>query len=236
MSRTSASYDRTSSHAYYQPALVFTKGVGTGAKNIAEAASHEAGHNLGLSHDGTATVGYYQGHGAWAPIMGVGYYRAISQWSKGEYTGANNKEDDFAVIAQNGLGIQVDDHGNATADATALTLGATAKGVYSKDSDVDSFRIDLAAGTFTFAATSNGDVDIKLHLVNSAGTVVATADPASGQTNASTPTGLSASITRRSRPAGTTSASTTPGTAPPLNTGYSTYGSVGGYSVKVTAG
>ena len=35
-------------------------GVGTGAKNIAEAASHEVGHNLGLSHDGTAAVGYYE--------------------------------------------------------------------------------------------------------------------------------------------------------------------------------
>ena len=118
-------YDNTSHHAYYQPALVFTKGVGTGAKNIAEAASHEAGHNIGLSHDGTASVGYYQGHGAWAPIMGVGYSKAISQWSKGEYSGANNKEDDFAVAGQNGLALRADDHGNGTGDATALTLGTT---------------------------------------------------------------------------------------------------------------
>ena len=110
-------YDNTSQHSYYQPALVFTKGVGTGAKNIAEAASHEAGHNVGLSHDGTASVGYYAGHGAWAPIMGVGYSKAISQWSKGEYSGANNKEDDFAVIGQNGLALRADDHGNGT-DAT----------------------------------------------------------------------------------------------------------------------
>ena len=46
-----------------------------------EAASHEAGHNLGLSHDGTRKTGYYAGHGDWAPIMGVGYYREVSQWS-----------------------------------------------------------------------------------------------------------------------------------------------------------
>jgi hypothetical protein len=65
-------------------------------------ASHEAGHNVGLGHDGTASVGYCQGHGAWAPIMGVGYYRGISQWSKGEYAGANNTEDDHAVIGSHG--------------------------------------------------------------------------------------------------------------------------------------
>ena len=56
-------------------------------------------------------------------------------------------------------------------------------GIYANDSDVDTFRIDLSAGTFTFAANaaaSGGDLDIKLQLLNSAGTVVATADPASG--------------------------------------------------------
>ena len=61
-------------------------------KNIAEAVSHEVGHNLGLDHDGNAStgLGYDPGHGAWAPIMGVGYDHPITQWSKGDYTGANN--------------------------------------------------------------------------------------------------------------------------------------------------
>ncbi len=75
----------SANNGYNQPALVFTKGVGTGAKNIAEAASHESGHNLGLSHDGTSTSGYYSGQGAWAPIMGASYSKAITQWSKGQY-------------------------------------------------------------------------------------------------------------------------------------------------------
>jgi hypothetical protein len=80
---------------FYKPALVFYDKLGSGnEKNVAEAISHEAGHNMGLSHDGTASVGYYQGHGSgatgWAPIMGVGYYQALVQWSKGEYSGANN--------------------------------------------------------------------------------------------------------------------------------------------------
>ena len=35
--------------------------------------SHETGHNVGLGHDGTNSVGYYSGHanGLWAPIMGT---------------------------------------------------------------------------------------------------------------------------------------------------------------------
>ncbi|MGW6197524.1 zinc-dependent metalloprotease family protein [Kribbella sp. NPDC055110] len=229
-------YDNTSQHDYYQPALVFTKGVGTGAKNIAEAAAHEAGHNVGLSHDGTASVGYYAGHGSWAPIMGVGYSKAISQWSKGEYTGANNKEDDFVVIGQNGLALRADDYGNGTSDATALTLGTSVKGVYADDSDVDTFRIDLAAGTFNFAAASGGDLDIKLQLLNSSGGVVATADPASGQTNSATPTGLSASISRQVTAGRYYLRIENTGYGSPLNTGYSTYGSRGAYTVRVTAG
>ena len=232
-------YNNSSQHSYYQPALVFTKGVGTGAKNIAEAASHEAGHNLGLSHDGTSSVGYYSGHGAWAPIMGVGYSKAISQWSKGEYTGANNKEDDYAVIGQHGLALRADDHGNGTSDATAIALGATTSGIYASDSDVDTFGIDLPAGTFTFAADAaavGGDLDIRLQLLNSAGSVVATADPASGQANSGTPTGLSASIQQQVAAGRYYLRVENTGYGSPLNTGYSTYGSRGTYTVRVTAG
>ena len=103
-------FDQTSNHAYYQPAFVFQNGVGGGQKNIAEVSSHEAGHNVGLSHDGTATSGYYSGHGSWAPIMGVGYYRAITQWSRGEYAGANQTQDDFAVMRTNGAVPLTDDY------------------------------------------------------------------------------------------------------------------------------
>ncbi len=46
--------DRTSNHAYYQPAWVYPQALSNSSKYIAEAASHEAGHNFGLSHDGTA--------------------------------------------------------------------------------------------------------------------------------------------------------------------------------------
>ena len=82
------------------PVFVFSDKLGNGnEKYVTDAASHETGHTLGLSHDGTTSgTEYYAGHGSWAPIMGVGYYEPITQWSKGEYTGANNTEDDLAVM------------------------------------------------------------------------------------------------------------------------------------------
>ena len=73
------------------------------------------GHNLSLSHDGTPTSAYYGGHGSeetsWGPLMGTGYNRNVSQWSKGEYSGANNQEDDIQLIGSRLL-MRGDDHGN----------------------------------------------------------------------------------------------------------------------------
>ncbi|MFI5691434.1 pre-peptidase C-terminal domain-containing protein [Kribbella sp. NPDC051586] len=231
-------YDSTSQHDYYQPALVFTKGVGTGAKNLAEAASHEAGHNVGLSHDGTSTVGYYQGHGAWAPIMGVGYYRGISQWSKGEYADANNKEDDYAVVGTHGLALRADEAGDTTADAAALTLGTPAAGIIAAEDDTDVYRVDVsAAGNYTATASpapTGGDLDMKLDLLDSSGAVVASNDPASGQSDAGTPTGLGASVSGALQPGTYYLRIDNVGYGDPLNTGYSTYGSRGAYTLSVS--
>jgi hypothetical protein len=41
----------------YQPAWIFSGGFGSNDKGLAEAGSHEVGHNLGLNHDGTSTTG-----------------------------------------------------------------------------------------------------------------------------------------------------------------------------------
>ncbi|MFD7153227.1 pre-peptidase C-terminal domain-containing protein [Kribbella sp. NPDC059898] len=231
-------YDNSSQHAYYQPALVFTKGVGTGAKNLAEAASHEAGHTVGLSHDGTSTVGYYQGHGAWAPIMGVGYYRGISQWSKGEYADANNKEDDFAVVGTHGLALRADEAGDTTADAAALTVGTPVSGIIAAEDDTDVYRVDVsAAGNYTATASPaavGGNLDIKLDLLDGSGAVVASNDPASGQSDAGTPTGLGASVTGTLQPGTYYLRIDNVGYGDPLNTGYSTYGSRGAYTLGIS--
>ncbi len=147
----------------YKTAFVFQDKLGNSEKSIAEAVSHEVGHNLGLSHDGTATLGYYQGHGTgatgWAPIMGVGYSRELVQFSKGEYLNANNKEDDFLVMQNNGVMFAADDFGNSI--ATAATLAGTplngintydARGLVETPSDADVFKFASNAGTITIIA------------------------------------------------------------------------------------
>ena len=231
-------YDITSSHAYYQPAWVFTQGVGTAPKGIAEATSHEIGHNLGLNHDGTAALGYFSGHGNWAPIMGVGYYVPITQWSAGEYSGANNTENDFTVIAGNGGPAATDDIGDAT--ATAAPLGAspaTISGLVGTRADVDVFSLSTTATTLNVslaAAPTSPNLDARLDLLNSAGTVIATSDPLTGSSAAEAAAGMGASLsatvaagTYYVRVDGT-------GYGSPASGGYSDFGSVGRYTLSVT--
>lgn len=183
-------YDDTSD--FYKPALVFWDALGpSDEKYVAEAISHEAGHNLGLSHDGSATTAYYPGHGSgptgWAPIMGVGYYQPLAQWSKGEYAGANNQEDDIARIPQFGGPVRPDDHGDAPATATALVptvLGSTTSlagsGVIESRKDRDAFSFQAGAGTVNFAVSIDSrspNLDAGLALVDAAGQVLAKSAP-----------------------------------------------------------
>lgn len=190
-----------SNYEYYQPALVYYDQLSSSATYISEAASHELGHNLALSHDGTSTVGYYTGHGSglssWAPIMGVGYYQNITQWSKGEYTDANNTQDDLAIIAAR-LSYSQDDHANNAASSTALIVDSAGniassnpefdplnarpdnKGVIESGVDTDVFFFDTAAGevnititpawaAYTRSSRRGANLDIKATLTDGAG-------------------------------------------------------------------
>lgn len=92
---------RSAGTGFYSPSIpcfAFVNMVGN-AKNAGEVAAHELGHTFGLLHDGTSTSAYYSGQGSWAPVMGVAYSKPIVQWSKGEYNGANNRQDDLSVIS-----------------------------------------------------------------------------------------------------------------------------------------
>jgi chitodextrinase len=195
--------------SYYSPALVYYNNLASSATYISEAASHEMGHNLSLSHDGTATVGYYSGHGtgfvSWAPIMGVGYYQNVTQWSKGEYTGANNLEDDISLITSY-LSTRTDDHSNMQTGATPLVVDTagiitvtnpendplntlpTNKGIISTATDVDYFSFDAGVGAlqmtinpawaaFTRADKRGANLDIQATLYDQAGTQIAQIDP-----------------------------------------------------------
>jgi PKD repeat protein len=232
-------FDETSN--FYKPALVFYDALGGGSeKHVAEAISHEAGHNMGLAHDGTATLGYYTGHGTgatgWAPIMGVGYSKSLVQWSKGEYNGANNLKDDYAVMQSNGLPLRADDHGNMIATATVLAgvssggvSSATVQGVIGRPDDVDVFAFAAAAGPINVSlspAARSANLDAQLTLHDGAGNVMVSANPADAL-NAS----LSAVL-----PAGGTYYLSVQGVGKgsPLSTGYSNYGSVGQYAIKAS--
>ncbi len=242
----------------YQPALVFTDGVGTGAHNISEAASHELGHNLGLSHDGTNTAGYYTGHGTgnvqWAPIMGVGYYAEVTQWSKGEYLNASQTQDDLQII-RNNLSDRADDHDNVSfANATPLNVTGNSvvstnpvsdpfnnnpfnKGVIENRDDIDLFSFTTAAGELDLSVTpgwienfssSNNrgmNIDIEATLYDSDGVMLVRSNP-QDDTFARLTTSLE------------------PGTyylaidgielGDVLGTGYSDYGSLGNYYINGT--
>ena len=82
-----------------------------------------------MAYDGTSSVGYYTGHHNWAPIMGVGYYKPLVQWSRGEYSDANNGQDDIAVMQTYGLPLRSDDHGSDFVTATALGTTRSASGI-----------------------------------------------------------------------------------------------------------
>jgi hypothetical protein len=138
-------------------------------RSVAEALSHELGHTLGLYHDGQTNGNeYYAGHGggmttptSWAPIMGVGYYRSLVQWSKGEYALANNSEDDLAIISRpaNKLGYVQSELVNG---AKSLTLsGATFQntGLLRNQDSFDSYGFSTTGGTLTASVLPGYDLN-----------------------------------------------------------------------------
>jgi hypothetical protein len=154
---------------YYQPGLTFNSGLGSNALTI----SHEFGHNLNLSHDGTSSSGYYGGHGSgetsWGPIMGAPFGDSITTWSRGEYPDANNVQDDYSII-KNSLPFRIDDHEDVTLNlatpllvtgGTNVVSGARVtdpswsdlsnKGIIEDPSDYDLFSMSVGAGTIALS-------------------------------------------------------------------------------------
>lgn len=245
-----------SSYDSYRPAWIYYDNLANNESYIAEAAAHEVGHNLGLSHDGrTNGEEYYGGHGSgdisWGPIMGTGYNRNVSQWSKGEYYLANNTQDDIATIAGK-ITYRGDDFGNTLVSATALVLTGNTnlvsttpendptntntanKGVIERNMDVDVFSFVTGNGPVSLAVkpwimsadTRGGDLDVRLELYNETGTLLVADDPAS-LTTAAIATNLSQGrYFLQVRPSST---------GDPFNstpTGYTLYGSLGQYFIS----
>jgi hypothetical protein len=251
-------FGNSSYASYYSPALVYADNLGPNVEHyMAEAGSHEMGHNMGLSHDGATGTEYYGGHAAgslrWGPIMGGSYNDDITTWSKGEYTGANQKQDDLAIIASR-VGVHPDEAGSNLATAAGLVFSGNVlvdpltrdfigddpnEGIIESPTDIDAWSFASDSGTVSFTVETfvaedtryslGPNLDIRLTLKDSQENIIATSDP---QTSVSAT--LSATV-----PAGTYTLSVegtgygNPLASPP--TGYTDYGSLGMYFITGNA-
>jgi len=185
------------------PCFVFTALLGYNAKYVAEAASHEAGHTLGLRHQSSydpvcnKTAEYNPGTGsgeiAWAPIMGVGYYRNFTLWNNGANPyGCTSYQDDLSIItsSDNGFGYRADDHSNnAGGSATQTTFvnnQFNLNGIIEKISDKDNFKFSMPTnGQFQLTAVPynigagnvGSNLDLQVTLLSGPNTVVGVYNP-----------------------------------------------------------
>jgi len=196
------SYVGTFSHGTETPAFVFNELLGNGVKAVAEAASHEAGHTLGLQHQsvwGTScnliseyNGGQGEGEIGWAPIMGVGYYKNLTTWHVGtSRLSCSYIQNDLNVIASatNNFGFREDDHGDNSATATAINLSGqdfVANGLINRSTDLDAFKIVVTTTTnFKLKAipqnvgsgNEGADVDIRVTLEDAAGQTLNSYNP-----------------------------------------------------------
>ena len=210
-------------------------------KSAAEVISHELGHTLDLAHDGrfSPEEDYFAGHGegevGWAPIMGSGSSKNLSQWSKGEYLNANQTQDDLLKIAteNNNVGFRADDHGGDFNSASHLNIqpdgSVSSDGVIETTGDIDAFRFSLhAAATVTLDASpaaTGPNLDLMAELRDSGGVLLASDNP---------DLGIGASITLALAPGDYSLEVRGTGRGLLLDDGYSNYGSLGFYTISGT--
>ncbi|MFN4285406.1 MAG: T9SS type A sorting domain-containing protein [Lacibacter sp.] len=184
------------------PCFVFSNLLNNNAKMVSEAASHEAGHTLGLYHqslydaNGNYLMEYNPGVGSgeisWAPIMGNSYSRNLTLWHNGPTNwGATSTQNELAIIAssQNGFGYRPDDVGNTITNATPVMMNGNnyvIDGFINSTTDQDVFRMQFpAAGRFILNGTpfnvggglSSANIDLRVTLLNSTGGTLAVYNP-----------------------------------------------------------
>ncbi|MDP3073491.1 MAG: immunoglobulin domain-containing protein [Opitutaceae bacterium] len=215
------------------PVFVFTQQLANAEKYIAEAISHEVGHSTGLNHDGLTgpnATEYYAGQSNWAPIMGLGYYASVTQFSRGEYQNANNTEDDLAIISTF-IPYATDDHGNTTATASTLavnSLGVVADGgTIERSTDVDVFRFGSSTGPLALTIQSpspEANLKLRVELLDAGGSTLQTSNAP----------GMSAAISRAMTSGTYYLRVRGEGAGDPFTNGYSAYGSIGNFLITGT--
>jgi hypothetical protein len=172
--------------------FVFEDNLSNGdPKFVAEAATHEAGHLFGLSHQATwngstLTQEYNPGNPAWAPIMGVGYYSLRTTWHNGpSIYGSTFFQDDLSILAgaNNGFGYRTDDYGDSVTAASLLPVSGGSvnfAGLIGRPGDADVWSFNTIGGqvSLQLAVTAPGaNLDAVLELRNAAGQTMVTAAP-----------------------------------------------------------
>jgi hypothetical protein len=183
------------------PCFVFTALLGVSrTKYIAEAASHEIGHTLGLNHqsayDGNCNkldeynAGTGSGEIAWAPIMGVGYYRNFTLWHNGSNPwGCSSYQDDLSIITGN-VGYRTDDYSGtitgSTSQANFVNSRFSVSGVVEQINDKDMFKFTmpikglfhLDANPYNVGSGDNGsNLDVNIELISGTKKVLGTFNP-----------------------------------------------------------
>ncbi len=162
---------------------------------LGRTAAHEIGHQMGLRHDGSPGNEYFPGlkDWRWCPIMGNYWYGdswgddALYQYSLGEYSQANQQEDDLDLVGnENNVNYREDD----IPTSVPLTLNGTAVspednyGQIAMNTDSDEFTFSIGEGGGSVSLTvsrieyiGGGMLDVALELKDEPGSVIAESNP-----------------------------------------------------------
>ncbi len=213
-------------------AAVFAQQLGAGnagnPQEIAQIASHEIGHTLGLGHDQSSTS-----TSLWSALMAAGYQATpIMQWTStalGTFSGG----DELAIIEQT-LTPRDDRYGQSDAQATPVagtTFDISGTISASTQSDWFSFTVPNGAGPLNLEVAPSqytSMLDLDATLFDSSLTVVEDSNPPATFVSPDVATGLAAPFSGLSLSPGTYFLRVQ-GSG---GTGYTSYGSLGTYTIS----